>query len=221
MVKPKNFTFPFSKDSASVLLHEGVFFIPPQVKDSAFSFPGWEACFQQKAPIHVEFCSGNGSWIAEKAKQFPTINWVAVEKRFDRVRKIWAKAQNEGLTNLLVVFGDARVFLHTYMPTLSVAKLFINFPDPWPKRRHTKHKIISEELFEGVCRVLEPQGHFVFVTDDAPYSSYFDECTHQQTSRFLCSEETSLPEGYGTSFFHSLFVSQGKTIHYHELVKKL
>lgn len=219
MVQPKNFQFPFSKDSARVLLHEGVLFIPPQVKRDAIAFPGWGHCFAKEAPLHVEFCSGNGTWIIEKAKAFPSLNWVAVEKRFDRVRKIWSKRENEHIPNLLIVFGDARVFLKECIPTHSLHRLYINFPDPWPKRRHAKHKILSPSFFQESHRAIQPDGQLIFVTDDPDYSSCFAELAKQNSSTWKQRlEKESVPDGYGTSFFHSLFSSQGKKIHYHEII---
>jgi tRNA (guanine-N7-)-methyltransferase len=219
MVQPKNFKFPFSQESACIALHDGVFFIPPQVEIGTFQFPGWEAYFQEPAPVHVEFCSGNGSWIIEKALAFPSINWVAVEKRYDRVRKIWSKRTNSGIKNLLIVFGDARVFMKEYMPQQSVSEIYINFPDPWPKRRHAKHQIVNDLLFQEAKRVIIPEGRLIFVTDDEPYSSYFIERQQHCTSHFKqAMEKASVPENYGTSFFHDLFLSQGKKIHYHEII---
>lgn len=218
MVQPKNFRFPFLKESASISLHDGMLFIPPQIQTESYTFPGWNACFENEAPVHVEFCSGNGSWILDKAKAFPSINWVAVEKRFDRVRKIWSKKVNYGLKNVLIVFGDARVFMKECMPEKSIERLYINFPDPWPKRRHSKHKIISDALFQEAKHVIIPDGTLIFVTDDDPYSSFFIECSERNRSLYKQAEEKKdVPEDYGTSFFHELFVSQGKTIHYHEI----
>lgn len=218
MVQPKNFQFPFSKDSARILLHEGVLFIPPQVKTHDACFPEWSHCFTHEAPLHVEFCSGNGTWIIEKARAFPSFHWVAVEKRFDRVRKIWSKRENEHISNLLIVFGDARVFMKDCVPAHSIDRLYINFPDPWPKRRHTKHKIISDSFFHESRRVVKSDGQLIFVTDDPDYSSHFIELSQQNASTWKRrAEKEDVPLEYGTSFFHSLFASQGKKIHYHEI----
>lgn len=224
MVKPKDFKIPFARSSAHVELQDKVLFLPPQCDLNAFSLPDWSspALFNNTNPIHVEFCSGNGSWIIEKALSSPNINWIAVEIRFDRVRKIWSKAKNFNLTNLLVVFGDARVFSQKYISPSSISSLYINFPDPWPKKRHAKHRIISPSFFENAHSILQEDGRSIFVTDDQEYSNLFLEL--ESSYHHLFRNENSLgytapPSSYGTSFFDSLFRSQGKPIFYHELRK--
>src|SRR4051812_938783 len=97
----------------------------------------WEdpELFGNQQPVIVEYCSGNGQWIAERAKQNPHINWVAVEKRFDRASQIWAKMKRENISNIFVVCGDGAIFTRYYAPAKSVSEIYINFPDPWPKLR--------------------------------------------------------------------------------------
>lgn len=224
MVKPKDFRVPFTRDFAHVELADRVLFIPPQCDLKAFSFPDWNSSnvFGNDNPVHVEFCSGNGTWIIEKALANPQCNWVAAEIRFDRVRKIWSKAKNLNLPNLLIVFGDARTFGKEYVPNSSISALYINFPDPWPKKRHAKHRIISDSFMQDASVMIKPEGKLVFVTDDEDYSNLFLEHAQRCIDRFtpICPEGKMIPPAeYGTSFFEELFRSQGKPILYHELTK--
>jgi tRNA (guanine-N7-)-methyltransferase len=196
----------------------------PLADFSAFQFPGWnhDVLFSSPGPIHIEYCSGNGSWIAEKAAQHPEMNWLAVEKRFDRTRKIWSKIKNNILHNLVVAFAEGLALSTNYLPAASVASIYVNFPDPWPKQRHAKHRLISNLFFQEAARLLQPQGKLIFVTDDQPYSALFLQIAETQTALtqtlpppgYICP-----PEDYGTSFFDSLFRNQGKPIYYHELIK--
>lgn len=227
MLSKQDFRIPFEKDKPQVGIFDRVFFIPPTADRSQFTFPGWDSPLlfgERKGPIAVEFCSGNGSWILEKAQQHPSISWVAVEKRFDRVRKIWVKMKRMGLDNVIIVFGEALSFSTSYIPTQSIDTLYINFPDPWPKARHVKHRIISPLLMSEAARTIKHEGRFIFVTDDAPYSSWFEEIFEECgapsfTSVFPKPYFQAPPEDYGTSFFDTLFRSQGKTIHFHELMR--
>lgn len=223
MVKPKDFRIPFTRECPSVVLEDRVLFIPPLAGLHAFTMPSWEdpSLFGNTHPVQVEFCSGNGTWIIEKAHENPHLNWVAVEIRFDRVRKIWSKAKNEGIQNLVIVFGDARLFAHHYVANQSISALYINFPDPWPKKRHIKHRIISDPLFVDAHSMLSSLGSFIFVTDDEDYSTYFLEHANRFSEQFtLSSHKCAPPDDYGTSFFDELFRSQGKSILYHEVLRK-
>lgn len=224
MASIQKFHIPFCKDTPKVTLGDGILFIPPTADRRLFSFPEWDSSslFEHTdRPIHIEFCSGNGSWIIEKALKNPEINWVAVEKRFDRVRTIWRNMKRAELKNLLVVFGEALAFSTSYIPTSSVSALYINFPDPWPKRRHIKNRIISPLFMNEAARILNSSGKLIFVTDDRSYSDWFlEQYSSWNEGHFeqapSIAPVSSPPEEYGSSFFDTLFREQGKSIFYHE-----
>lgn len=224
MVKPKDIAPPFPKKSPRVMIHDRVWYMSPLADFSTFEFPGWthELLFSNLGQIHIEYCSGNGSWIVEKAEQYPETNWLAVEKRFDRTRKIWSKIKNKNLTNVVAAFAEGMALSSHYLPSSSVSAIYVNFPDPWPKHRHAKHRIISPFFFQEASRILVKEGRLIFVTDDEPYSAQFLTLVSEQPSFSQTLPPpgyTSPPESYGTSFFDSLFRNQGKQIYYHEVIK--
>jgi tRNA (guanine-N7-)-methyltransferase len=223
MTRPKDLHSPTKTVSSPIIIQDKVWYLPARADISQFQFPGWisESLFNREAPIFIEYCSGNGTWIAEKAQEFPEYNWLAVEKRFDRTRKIWSKIKNLNLQNLVVACAEGLSLSKSFFPPLSIQHIFINFPDPWPKKRHFKHRIISSTLLEEILRTLSPGGLFTFVTDDQPYSELFLEIIEPFSSFFqpVGLMPRHPPEDYGTSFFDSLFRSQGKPIFFHELKK--
>jgi tRNA (guanine-N7-)-methyltransferase len=140
-MKPKNFKCPVTWEERRPLIHDRVLFVPQYYdRHHEWTFPGWESpeVFGRKAPIEVEYCTGNGAWIIEKALANPDRNWVAVEVQFERVRKIWSKMCNEKITNLFIVCGEALTYTRFYVPSHSFSAAYINFPDPWPKEKHAK-----------------------------------------------------------------------------------
>src|ERR1700757_2080951 len=105
-MKPKHLKCPFTWEERRPLLFQRVLFVPEYYqRHEEWTFPGWEdpSLFGNPREVSVEFCSGHGHWIIEKAKAHPEKNWVAVEMQFERVRKIWSKMQNNQLSNLLIV----------------------------------------------------------------------------------------------------------------------
>ena len=225
-MKPKNFKPPYRWEDRRVMIHHGVLCVPAHYNEyDSFQFPGWDAptifCSQQ--PVHVEYCSGNGTWIAEKAQQHPDRNWVAVEIRYDRVRKIWSKIQNLQLPNLFCIWGEAHTITKHYFPDDSVAQVYINFPDPWPKKRHHKHRLMKPAFVEEVCRSLQQDGLFTLVTDDVEYSELgiealrgYDGLDSLYGSPYFVDD---LP-GYGSSYFDTLWRGHGKQIRYHQFRKQ-
>lgn len=134
-----------------------------------------------------------------------------------RTRKTWAKRKNLSLENLLIVCGEALFTSKTYFPEASVDEVFVNFPDPWPKRRHAKFRLIQPAFVKEVARILKPGGHLMLVTDDVPYSEQMLSVLEKETDY-----SSSLPSpgfvhdypGYGSSWFEELFRRQEKNIRY-------
>ena len=125
MKTAKDLNLPFSYEDRRPVLLDRFFYVPSRYEYSQESLP----FFEKEQPVAIEYCSGNGQWIAEKAKTSPHINWIAVEKKFKRARKIWAKLQKENLSNLVVACSEAFVFTRYYAP--KTAEIFINFPSPF------------------------------------------------------------------------------------------
>ncbi len=225
-MKPKQLQYPFSWDERHVLLKDRVLYVPDYYdRYQEFTFPGWESTelFAKPQPVAVEYCSGNGAWIIEKAKAHPDINWVAVEKRFDRVRKIYSKRHNEGLENLLIVSGEALTTTRHFFPASSVSNVYINFPDPWPKDRHAKHRLVTPPFVEQVGRILTNQGRLLLVTDHELYAEESIASIRQNPNFQSCCGErgfTKDRQNYGPSFFDSLWRSLGREILFVEFEKQ-
>jgi tRNA (guanine-N7-)-methyltransferase len=217
-MKPKNLKSPFSWDERKVLLQENVLFVPDYyTKYEEFTFPGWQEIFGNDKPICIEYCSGNGRWIADKALQFPENNWIAVEKRFDRTRKIWSKIQNHNINNLFIMCGMGQTITQHYIPPHSVDQVFVNFPDPWPKERHAKHRIIQGEFVANISHILKNEGSLTVVTDDDNYAKQVIEVVLANPD---FNQEDSSFEHYGESYFRDLWEKLGRTINYMKFIKR-
>jgi tRNA (guanine-N7-)-methyltransferase len=204
--------YPYKWHERKVLIQDGVLFIP----DCIDTYAPAEIVFENDNPVHVEYCSGNGAWISSKALEFPHINWIAVEKKFERVSKIWNKIKAHQLKNLFIICGEGLNATQRYFKENSIAHVYVNFPDPWPKKRHWKHRIIQQPFLNEMHRVLADKGRLTFVTDDLDYSAVMREELHL-SSKFTPFSPvlTELP-GYGSSFFEQMWRAKGKPIFYHQ-----
>ncbi len=217
---------PFVWNERRILIEDRVLYVPALCDTSGFVFPGWDdtRIFGNTNPVHIEYCSGNGDWIAGKALANPDINWVAVEQKFPRTRKIWAKVKKHNLSNLFIVCGEGHITTKLYFPCNSVKVVYINFPDPWPKTRHAKNRIIQSDFMSEISRIMETKGHFVFVTDDASYSEWTTKIVLREPD-FVASYPdpfyTTDESDYGYSYFGQLWRQKGKTIRHHKFQKIL
>lgn len=220
MKTAKDLRIPFTWAERRPILLDRFFYLPK-------SYDGHETwgtfdwsdsqIFGNGQSIAIEYCSGNGQWIGDRAKQNPAINWVAVEKRFDRARKIWLRLHRESLPNLYVVCGDAITFSRYYPKNESVEEIFVNFPDPWPKRTHAKHRLVRLEFLNELKRIVRVGGKATFVTDDPTYANQMlAELKKSPEWNAILSEPFYTTEwnGFGSSFFFDLWKGQGRTIHY-------
>lgn len=224
-MKPSDLQPPCSREEKQVIIHDRVWYVPekPQINID-FAFPGWSHpdFFGNDNPVHVEYCSGNGAWIAEKALMHPNINWVGIEIQFSRVRKLWSKIKNFGLSNLIVLCGEASHATKSYFLDQTIDRVYINFPDPWPKNRHAKHRLIQVEFADELWRILKQGKDLTYVTDHPSHSKWLVEVLNKQSKfapAFPFPHYVTDQNSYGTSYFDQLWRSQGKTIFYHQYYK--
>jgi tRNA (guanine-N7-)-methyltransferase len=125
--------------------------------------------FPKNQPLEVELGSGDASFLAEYAGLHPERNFIGVERLLGRLRKLDRKGHRAGLTNLRGARIESSYFLEWLLPAHSAAALHIYFPDPWPKKRHRKNRLINERFPALARAALAPGGVIYLRTDDADY----------------------------------------------------
>ena len=125
--------------------------------------------FPAAQPLEVELGCGDASFLVEYARRHPDRNFIGVERLLGRIRKLDRKGRRAGLSNLRGVRIESSYFLKYLLPPQSADALHIYFPDPWPKKRHHKNRLINEE-FPGIARAALVSGGRIYLrTDDADY----------------------------------------------------
>ena len=125
--------------------------------------------FPKAQPLEVELGSGDGSFLAEYARLHPEHNFIGVERLLGRIRKLDRKGQRAKLTNLRGVRIECSYLVEYLLPPASAAALHIYFPDPWPKRKHRRHRLIGERFPALARQALGPGGMVYLRTDDQDY----------------------------------------------------
>ncbi|MFK7927783.1 MAG: tRNA (guanosine(46)-N7)-methyltransferase TrmB [Myxococcota bacterium] len=124
----------------------------------AWPFRGrWHEAFGRKAPLHVEIGSGNGFFLAELARRNPDWNVLGVEIRYKRTVLCAKKIQAAEVSNALIARYDAWFLDDVFAPG-EIDGLYINHPDPWPKSRHEKNRLISRWFLEDACQIVREGG---------------------------------------------------------------
>ena len=125
--------------------------------------------FGKAQPLEVEIGAGDGSFLVAYAKAHPELNLIGLERLLGRLRKIDRKARRAGLENVRLLRLEAAYFVQYMLPRASVRAFHIYFPDPWPKRRHWKNRLINDAFVPLLREALEPGGKVHLRTDDLPY----------------------------------------------------
>jgi tRNA (guanine-N7-)-methyltransferase len=129
----------------------------------------WIALFGDDHPVELEIGMGKGTFIAEQAKSRPEVNFFGIEW----ARWFWRYASDRlrrnNCLNARTVRAEANFFLTEFVPAESISVLHIYFPDPWPKARHHKRRLIQPQFMALAHRVLRSQGRMQIVTDHKGY----------------------------------------------------
>jgi len=125
--------------------------------------------FSTPGPLEVELGAGDGSFLIAHAQAHPQTNFVGVERLLGRLRKIDRKARRASLNNICLLRMEASYLVQYLVPRESVHSFHIYFPDPWPKRRHWKNRLITEAFTEILRAALVPSGTVYLRTDNGDY----------------------------------------------------
>ncbi|NLW01776.1 MAG: tRNA (guanosine(46)-N7)-methyltransferase TrmB [Clostridiaceae bacterium] len=131
----------------------------------------WSSYFGNYNEIHLEIGSGKGEFIITLAQNNPGINYIAVERCNTIALKLLRKIPETGLRNLAVTSVDAE-HLEEFLREGEIGKLYLNFSDPWPKKRHAKRRLTSPKYLRIYERILKDGAMIEFKTDNRGFFDY-------------------------------------------------
>lgn len=147
----------------------------------------FDELFGRHAPVVLEIGFGNGETLVEQAAANPDRNFLGIEVHEPGVGHCLLKAEEAGLENLRVIAHDAIDVLTRQVPPGSLSRLNLYFPDPWPKKRHHKRRIVQPAFLDLVADRLVDGGTLNIATDWANYAEHIDKII-SQSDRFTCIE---------------------------------
>lgn len=142
----------------------------------------WSALFGNTHPVEIELGCGKGRFIIQSARQNPAINYLGIEKSAKFFRILKQRAIDAALANIRLLRWEAAHFLGKYVPAGSAQACHIYFPDPWPKNRHRKRRLINQDFIACVAASLQSGGSILLATD---FADYFEQMI---TSARACHE---------------------------------
>lgn len=178
----------------------------------------WQGIFGNTAPVAIEIGFGKCGFLLHIAAYQPTVNFIGIESSHKYYRKGGLKVQRAALSNIRLMWGDAATIFKRYVPDHSVHSVYVNFPDPWPKKRHAKRRLFNPEFVALLADKLTPAGNIEIATDAAAYMQQVQEIfqTHQARYDLVyagTSENHEHVRPY-RSDYEQMYLKDGKTIYY-------
>ena len=137
------------------------------------------SCFDNVDDVWLEVGFGAGEHLLEQAHAHPDIGMIGAEPYISGVAKLLSKIDETPTPNIRLYTDDARDIVDA-LPDASLGRVFILFPDPWPKTRHHKRRFVQKDLLDRLARVMRSGAELRFASDDAPYFEWTLErvCAH-------------------------------------------
>ncbi|RAO98894.1 hypothetical protein PW5551_07400 [Petrotoga sp. 9PW.55.5.1] len=131
----------------------------------------WNKFFSNDKKLVVEIGFGGGEFLVELAKAKQDFNYIGIENSLTSCHKIQKKIYRNNLDNVRIIFEDAKFALREFFEDDSVNKVIVNFPCPWPKRKHKKRRLFDDNFIKTLSCVLEKGGEFILTTDVLRYAT--------------------------------------------------
>lgn len=127
------------------------------------------AAFARSAPLALEIGFGMGQGLLEFASRHPDFDCIGAEVYRPGIGSLVAALDREGLTNVRIFEGDARALVDS-LAAASIARIMVYFPDPWPKKRHHKRRLIEPQFAQSLATILAADGRLLLATDWEDYA---------------------------------------------------
>lgn len=134
-----------------------------------------------RQPLWLEIGFGGGEHLLWQARRNPQMIFIGCEPFEDGVIKVLSAVEAEGLANIRLHMGDARELLRLLAPA-SVDRAFILFPDPWPKRKHVKRRLVNSSLLRQLARIMVKGAELRIGTDIGDYARTMLEAFHGEAA---------------------------------------
>ncbi|MEO6846965.1 MAG: tRNA (guanosine(46)-N7)-methyltransferase TrmB [Chthoniobacterales bacterium] len=180
-------------------------------KDKEINDSPLEVWLQKKNPLEVDLGCGKGLFLTSLAQQFPDICFLGVEHQRERVAKCMKKIRRMEMQNAHALCAECEETVEKLFPPDSVDCFYVLCPDPWPKRRHHRRRMMNADFVESIRSRLKPAGILRMLTDDKPYFDVMDRLCDTSPGFERCDWDQG--REFPVTDFQKHFMDQGLPIY--------
>ncbi|MCU1245695.1 MAG: trmB 2 [Acidobacteria bacterium] len=166
--------------------------------------------FGNDRPVVLEIGSGKGRFLINSAQEQPERNFIGIEKSLHYHRLIRDRVLRRGLGNIRLINYDAFLVLRKMLAEASLAEIHIYFPDPWPRHREQKRRIIRPEVLAEIRRVLVPGGYGIYVSD---HRQYFEAAAPLLEAHFRAERRIPGPDDPPRTNYEAKYREEGRPVY--------
>lgn len=186
------------------------------VINNPFNYKGnWNSVFKNKNKIYLEIGMGKGSFLIEHAKKNPNINYIGIEKYPSVLLGALKEIEMSGIQNLKIICVDATNINEIFYKEIS--KLYLNFSDPWPKKRHEKRRLTSDLFLQKYNKIFKTFKIIEQKTDNDDLFKYSLE-SFKRNKYIIIKKNTNYFDNIKTEY-ENKFIAKGKNINYVKVIK--
>ena len=179
----------------------------------SYDFPiDWQNEFPDFERLHLEVGFGDGRYTARRAKQEPSGAFVGLEISSTSLRRALRRMRRENLDNVRLLKTNANLAVRQLFAPDSLDSIIVNFPDPWPKERHEKNRLLQDSFFKLAANRLKPGGSIRLATDHPEYLEFAR--TQSQLSGLYTLKTQDPPEAVFETKYALKWKGQGKPLFY-------
>jgi tRNA (guanine-N7-)-methyltransferase len=182
----------------------------------------WEKVFDNKNPVDCEIGFGNGEFLVKKSKLHPERNFFGIDYSNESFRRAVKKIKKARKQSIKVVCMEAKAAFIVLIPEKSLSHIYLNFPDPWPKKKHYKNRLLDREFLKIAASCSTDKGKIIVATDDPFYRDFILEeigAVHLWESLFQRGWTDELSDHFSTKY-EKKWRKEGKEIFYMMFQKK-
>ena len=177
--------------------------------------------FGNPNPVEIEIGCGKGKYLLTRAMETPAINFLGLDRAGKWMMIGKKKSDKRNLANLIFLKAEVREFLER-IAAGSIRGFHIYFPDPWPKRRHRKRRLVDAGFLAGLEKKLAPSGWIEMATDDPDYFEQMKSAARATaplwgTLKESCNQRIKDP--HIKTNYELKYETAGRPLHYLELIK--
>jgi tRNA (guanine-N7-)-methyltransferase len=179
-------------------------------RDHGFVLLDFHTLFGNGNRVVLEIGSGKGRFLIGSALEQPDVNFVGIEKSLHYHRVIRDRVLKRSIPNVRLINHDAFLVLQKMTGDRSLSEIHIYFPDPWPRKREQKRRIIRPEALQEMWRTLVDGGSGIFVTD---HRDYFDVAAPLIAEHFRSEARTPGPDDPPRTNYEAKYRAEGRPIY--------